>query len=311
MAQPLRLEDPEATFFITTRTMNSRLWFVNNPCLEEMTLGYLAKYQDIFDVVIHAFIIMGNHYHLIAQFPRANKAAFMQAFNSMFARLVGRHVKKFEGGTCFGRRYADQCLPDEQDIEHWSYYIALNPVHSGLCQKISEFPGYNSFSDAISGRKLTFKVFNRAKYNDKKRFNDNVKKLDYWEKYTLTYTRLPGYEDMHQSVYKKMMLKKLEERRIALIKERLARGLGFTTIRTLRETCPGARPHNTKKSERNSYRPLVLSVCPKAREKFLDMYFKLCEIYQEASERYRNGDENAIFPPGTYKPPCFCALVPT
>ena len=95
MSRDLSFEDPELTFFITTRTIASRLWFVNNRKLHRKVAAFLAKYQRKFGVILYAFIIMGNHYHLVARFPRGNKAKFLKAFNSIFARLVEKMVPEF------------------------------------------------------------------------------------------------------------------------------------------------------------------------------------------------------------------------
>ena len=95
MTHPLRSEDKDAISFITNRTIGSRLWFINNKSLEDSILSYLAKYQKIYQVKLYALILMGNHYHLIAQFPNCNKSAFMQSFNSIIAKLVPEHVASF------------------------------------------------------------------------------------------------------------------------------------------------------------------------------------------------------------------------
>ena len=79
MAYPLRLESADEIWHITTRTNGSKLWFVNNKALEYLILAYLAKYTKLYGVKLYAFILMGNHYHLIAKFPESNKAGFMQA----------------------------------------------------------------------------------------------------------------------------------------------------------------------------------------------------------------------------------------
>ena len=98
MTHPLRSEDKDAISFITNRTIGSRLWFINNKSLEDSILSYLAKYQKIYQVKLYALILMGNHYHLIAQFPNCNKSAFMQSFNSIIAKLVPEHVASFDQG---------------------------------------------------------------------------------------------------------------------------------------------------------------------------------------------------------------------
>ena len=70
MSEQLKINIPEEVCLTTIRTQNSRLWFVNNKKLEEEVLSYLAKYQNIYGVVLYAFILIGNHYHMVAKFPK-------------------------------------------------------------------------------------------------------------------------------------------------------------------------------------------------------------------------------------------------
>ena len=88
MAQPLSIESKDWVYFITTRTAGSRLWLVGNQGLENQILGYLGKYQQRYEAEIYGFILMGNHYHLMASFPKMNRALFMRDFNSAVARAV-------------------------------------------------------------------------------------------------------------------------------------------------------------------------------------------------------------------------------
>jgi len=56
-------------FFSTIRCRNSRLWFVNNPKLEERILAYTAKYLEVHSVELYAFAIEGSHTHDLAGYP--------------------------------------------------------------------------------------------------------------------------------------------------------------------------------------------------------------------------------------------------
>lgn len=310
MAQDLSIEDPTAGFLTTTRTMNSALWFVNNPILENRILASLAKYREKYGVRLNGFVMMGNHPHIAAKYPRANKSLFMRAFNSAVAKHTAELAEGFPGGKLWARRARSQKIPNPEDVEHQFFYCALNPVSSGLVPKISEYQGYNSFSDAISGRKRKFKVLNRTAYNNAKRKNPNVRREDYITVHTLEYERLPGYEDVPDKEYRTMMLKKLEARRVEIVRARLAEGKGFAGPEKLKKTKPGSLPRSTKTSERHTPRPLILTLCAETRKHCLNVYFSILAAYKRASEKYRSGIRDVKFPPGTYAPSVFCGLAP-
>ena len=306
MSQPLRIENPEFWSFGTSRTMNSRLWFVNNKKLEQNILRFLARYAEKYEVEVYGFVPMGDHYHLAARFPKMNRAQFYRDFNARIAELVRFFVPEFPGGTLFGRRYAEQAIVEEVDLEDYFFYCALQTVQAGLSERISDYPGYNSFYDAIYSRTLRIPDIDWARYNAKKKVNPKkARKKDFTTIRKLTFLRLPGYEHLSASEYKKVMQEKLEERRARIIKKRRMEGKGFAGRKVLLAVKPGAEPYKTKKSKRTSKRPLVLTKKLDTKKTFLDWYFSILEKFRFASREYRKGNLTVEFPPGTYRPPCF------
>jgi hypothetical protein len=61
-----RIETNEHSDFITSRTRDSRLWFVNNESLEHRILGLTAKYATRRTITLYGFAIEGNHLHIVA-----------------------------------------------------------------------------------------------------------------------------------------------------------------------------------------------------------------------------------------------------
>ena len=303
MPHDLRIESLEHSSFITTRTYGSRLWFVNNKELEERILAYLAKYQEVYGVVIYHFVLLGNHFHLLADFPRLNRACFMRDFNGMVSKLTRRHVPRFNEGMLW-RRYRCQAVCKDSDRLRTFLYGALNPVSSGLVPRLSEYQGYNGCFDAINGISRTFKVVDWRNYRDKKRFNSKLSIKEFTKTYSLTYTRLPGYEKLAQNEYEAFMREAIEERRLEIIQERTKEGKGFAGPDVLAKTEPGTEPHSTKTSSRHSARPLILTRCLETKRAFIDMYFRVRAKFTECYELLKQGAKDVSFPPGTYPPVC-------
>ena len=301
MGYPIRYEKEDEIFFITSRTSEARLWFINCPQFEYMVKAYLAKYAEMFGVILYAFTLMGNHYHLLASFPRLNKAKFMQAFNSIVARLAQTHISGFSG-RLWGRRYADQAVVGEDAIENWFFYIALNPVTSGIVKSVSDYKHYNSFFDSVRCRHKKYKLLNRSAYYEAKRSNKETFREEFIEEYTLQFERLPGYEELDDDEYQKVLTERLFERQEEAIIERRNKGQGFASKKYLARIKIGDKPSFSKVSTRYSLRPLVLTLCRERRQKFLDFYFTLRQQFFEASKKYLLGDISVSFPAGTYAP---------
>jgi hypothetical protein len=303
-----RIESVDKASFLTTRTVESRLWFVNNPELDEAILGYAAKFAERYSVTLYALAIEGNHIQGPALFPNCNRADYMRDLNSCIARAVPRFTKEYFGGRLWARRYSSEFLPGDADIEEYFFYTVLQPVQDGLVEKISKYPGYNCFHDAIHGIKRRYKVVNWAAYNQARRNNKNVSIKDFTEYVELKYERLPGYEHLSQKEYAKLMLCKLEERRLTIVDERRKAGKGFLGTEALLNMPRGSLPKNTKQSHSTSHRPRVLSICPKRRAECKAWYFDIYFAYKAASLEFRKGNLRAKFPEGTYLPHAPCPI---
>jgi hypothetical protein len=297
-----RIESAELSSFLTTRSRNSRLWFVNNRKLEHAILGYAARYSHRYDVQLYAIAIEGNHIQAAARFPLKNRALFMRDFNSSVARAVARFTPEYDEGRLWARRYSQEFLPGKADIEEYFFYIALQPVQDGLVERISEYPGYNCFRDAVQGKEREFKVINWGLYHKKKLSNPAITIDDCTEVIALRFARLPGYEHLSQHEYARYMYSELERRRRKIVLERRNNGQGFLGTAKLRRVQRGALPHSTKTSARDSHRPRVLSVCKFRRAECLAWYFDVYFTFKKASRNFRDGDLLAHFPPGTYRP---------
>ena len=298
-----RIECQDVASFQTTRARNSELWFVNNPELEGAILGYAARYATRYEIKMYALAIEGNHIQKVAHFPKANRAHFMRDFNSAVARSVARFQPSYPGGRFWARRYSAEYLPGDADIEDRFFYTVLQPVQDGLVDDIADYPGYNCFEDAVRGTVRECKVIKRKEFNDARRWDCSVSIEDYTEICTLTYERLPGYEQVSQTEYEATMRRKLKERTAEALTRRGGKAsLGAQRLGTIE---PGSRPKRTKTSGPRDYRPRVLSRNPERRSSAQAWYFDIYFDYQRCSKRYREGDLAVQFPQGTYKPPLF------
>jgi len=268
-----------------------------------MILAYLAKYAEKYGVLLYAFTIVGNHYHMVARFPEGNRSAFFRDLNARVAQAVKYCVPNYLGGPLFERRFTPQILPLDEDVQNYFFYCALQSVNSGLCKKISDYQDYNSFNDAASNRTRTFKLFSYGNYNAAKRNNPNLNIKDFEEEHTLQFERLPGFENASSKQYKVEMHNLLEQRRLEIVKDRIARKKGFLGKDNLKKVIPGSYPHSTKKG---GIRPLVLSVCRKAKNEYLNWYFSIISEFKKCVEKYRNNEFDIPFPQGTFRPPGTC-----
>ena len=302
MAEQLKINVPDEVCLTTIRTKESRLWFIKNKKMEEEILSYLAKYCDIYGVIIYAFVLMGNHYHMVAKFPRGNRHRFKQCFNRIFSNILKRHAKHFRGGGVWARRYRPQALLLNDDVLNWFFYTVLNPVSSGIVRSINDFDGFSSYQMSLTGETRSYRMIDWRDYNNRKRYNKHLKPDDCEKTYTLQFSRLPGHENDSQTEYRSFLEAECEKRTTEKIKLREENGDGYMTAKFRTQQKNGDLPKHTKTSARNTHRPLALSLTPHALAEYLSNYFAICREYKIASLRYRKGHLKTKFPIGTFRP---------
>jgi REP element-mobilizing transposase RayT len=300
-SQPLRVIEADRTYLVTIRTQQQRLWFINNQDLEEAILYWLANYAKKHCIKLYGFVIMGNHTHMLASFPRLNSAEFFRDFHSVIPSLVKKHVIEFEGGKLWERRASMQALGSVEDIETILLYCALQAPKSGLTKHPKDYPGYNSFSDAVAGKSRTFKKLDYGEYS-KNRCTTIAEKEQYMLEEELCYDTHPELLAKYGDEYEAELMERFEKR----LQEILSEKSGFVGRTKLLMTRPGSKPRGSKLSGRYSLRPLVICSCPVLRSEYLSFYFEVYKKFKEAVEAFFEGDFKVGFPPGTFRPPIIC-----
>jgi SAM-dependent methyltransferase/REP element-mobilizing transposase RayT len=127
MARKLRLEFPGAIYHVINRG-NYRSWIFDSPGAKGAFEDCLFAACDRAGWRLHAFVIMGNHYHLALETPRANLAAGMHWLQSAFATRFNRY--RDERGHVYQGRYKSLLVEAGEPLAMVCDYIHLNPVRA-------------------------------------------------------------------------------------------------------------------------------------------------------------------------------------
>lgn len=131
MPRKPRIEYPGAMYHIMSRGNRQGAIFLDEKD-SELFIDTLGEACAKTGWLVHAFILMGNHYHLLIETPEANLVAGMKWLQGTYTqRFNARH--KVWGHLLQGRYKA---LPVDGSNENYfstvSSYIHLNPVRAGL-----------------------------------------------------------------------------------------------------------------------------------------------------------------------------------
>jgi REP element-mobilizing transposase RayT len=147
VARPLRLQFAGALYHVTARG-NAREAIFRTTADYERFLELLEQVLSRYGWVCHAYCLLGNHYHLIVETPRANLAAGMRHLNGVYAQAFNRAHRRV--GHVLQGRYCAVLVEKERHLLALSRYVALNPVRAGLCRAPADWP-WSSYR-AMCGR---------------------------------------------------------------------------------------------------------------------------------------------------------------
>jgi putative transposase len=91
---------------------------------------------------IHAYVLMGNHFHLVVETPQANPCMGMKWLLGTYTMRFNRRHKQW--GHLFGGRYKAQLIDerDERYLVTACDYVHLNPARAGLLKSEEPLENY-------------------------------------------------------------------------------------------------------------------------------------------------------------------------
>lgn len=125
MARPLRIQFPGAFYHITCRGLERRNIYLDDKD-RGMFLSLLSRSLETYQVVLHTYIMMNNHFHLLIQTMKANCSEFMRHFNICYTGWFNRRYGRV--GNLYQGRYKAFLVDVDNYLLEVSRYLHLNSV---------------------------------------------------------------------------------------------------------------------------------------------------------------------------------------
>lgn len=146
MARPLRIEYEGAVYHVTARGSERGKIFFSKRDYEKFK-EYLAEAQEKHSFILHSYVLMTNHYHLILETPEKNLSRIMHHINSSYTTYT--NIKRKRSGHLFQGRYKAIVVDKDNYLMELSRYLHLNPVRANMTQRPEEYP-YSSYRTMVS-----------------------------------------------------------------------------------------------------------------------------------------------------------------
>ena len=160
MTRPLRIQFPGAFYHVTSRGNEKKNIFKNDDDRNRF-LKILTRSIQTYNVNLHCFVLMKNHFHLLVETPLGNLAEFMRQFNISYTSYYNRRHNRI--GHLYQGRYKSILVEKDSYLKKLSRYIHLNPVKTTAIKKLtpqqqlqylwaykwSSLPGYLSLAKQL------------------------------------------------------------------------------------------------------------------------------------------------------------------
>jgi putative transposase len=140
MARPLRLEHAGALWHVTSRGNERRAIFRDDRD-RNFFLAVLAESVDLFAWRLHAYVLMGNHYHLLLETPEPNLSRGMHRLNAIYSQSFNRRHER--AGHLMQGRFKAILVEKERHLLELVRYLVLNPVRAGMVEEVGAWPWSN------------------------------------------------------------------------------------------------------------------------------------------------------------------------
>ena len=153
MARPLRVEYEGATYHVTARG-NERKKIFNSGRDFDKFMEYMTDAREKYRFLLHAYVLMGNHYHLIIETPEGNLSRVMHYINSSYTTYT--NIKRKRCGHLFQGRFKAILIDKDSYLLELSRYLHLNPVRAKIVEtpqayRYSSYQAYiNNGTDLIN-----------------------------------------------------------------------------------------------------------------------------------------------------------------
>ncbi len=183
---------------IYNRGVERRIVF-SEPKDKDKFLEIVCEVSKHYNFIIHGYVIMDNHYHLLLENKRENLSAGMRQINSTYAQYFNKKQKRV--GHLWQDRFKSWYIFDNTYLFTLFKYLEFNPIEANITKKVGEFR-YTLVHDILQNKlrdcmKDSFvlqwydSVSELLKSLDIKMTPQEFEKIDQFQKESMAYKKEP------------------------------------------------------------------------------------------------------------------------
>jgi len=136
MSRKPRIDIP-GYYHIINRGVEQRIVFGDSDDYEYF-IELLCTHAKTYDITIHNYCLMSNHYHLLIQTQHENLSRFMRQINSNYAVYFNKRYNRV--GHLWQGRFKSWYVTDDAYLYTLILYIEQNPLKANMVNEVVEYP---------------------------------------------------------------------------------------------------------------------------------------------------------------------------
>jgi putative transposase len=148
MARPLRIAQEDTCYHVINRG-NARARIFHEPADYQGFLDRLGRGAERFEIDVLAYVLMGNHYHLLLRTHRANLSAAMQWLG--VAYTCWHNARHRRSGHLFQGRFKSFLVQEQEYVYRLLLYMHRNPLRAKVVERLADY-SWSSYRALAYGR---------------------------------------------------------------------------------------------------------------------------------------------------------------
>jgi REP element-mobilizing transposase RayT len=299
MAREIRFIPQGSLVEITTRTFQGRFLLHPSKQVRDVVLGVIGRAQKIYGVVIHTFVFVSNHYHMLVTVNDAKQLAdFAGYVNGNIARKVAPLVGW--ANTFWGQRYKPVVISGEEAAQIKRLrYLSMHGVKEGFVLDPTDWPGAHCIEALTGGSmKLEGNWFNGTKAHVARQAGKKKDAYDFPEEESIVLTPLPCWSHLDPDEYRRRICEMVADIEKEATERHRLNETAPTGVHFVFRQDPQTRPRKLKRSPA----PAFHAASEKAFKLLREAKAWFLAAYREAAAKLRDGEEDPRFPEGCFPP---------
>jgi putative transposase len=137
MARPLRIDEADTFYHVLNRGNERRVIFRDDDDCRGF-LSRLGRCSRRFEISVYAYVLMGNHYHVVVKTSQPNLSAAIHWLQGSYTVWHnGRHERT---GHLFQGRFKAFLIQEQSYLQRLLLYVHRNPLRAGLATRLRDYP---------------------------------------------------------------------------------------------------------------------------------------------------------------------------